>query len=398
MRILAALATVAACVVVSVAAAPDAAKPFEFQAVLHTDPKPEASTPQLGNDTCPYARDNECDEPNIGTGNCRANTDNTDCRRLREGVEDDSCQWANDGECDERRLGTGACIQATDTTDCAGVTWMRNLTDTCATSFNGVCEEPGVGNGACAARTDRTDCNTRNRPMSIDDHFYGTDDRVRVDASEAPWRFMGRFVNVLGQRCTATLIARDVILTAAHCVTTDEGMVAGGVFTPAAGGPTARTTAYFISPVFNFYRFASTSEIDGHDWALLRIDRPLGATLGFATVRRFTRAEISAPRGVRLLQAGYAWDTGGDLLSAHIDCQPLQIYDDATFAHACDTTQGDSGSGFIIRQGRRFYLVGLDSKFRPSPDAAPKSIGVSAAAFERFVPDFVAGRIGVTIR
>ncbi len=397
MRILAAIATVAACVTVSFAAAPQAPARFDPRAYFHQvePPKPTAGVTPVGNDSCAFARNNDCDEPAIGSGLCPANSDNTDCQRLRRDIEDDSCQWANDGECDELRLGTGACIQATDATDCAAMSWLRNLTDTCATSFNDICEEPGIGNGACAARTDRSDCHTRERPMGIIDHFYGRDDRVRVDAGEAPWRFMGRFVSAAGQRCTATLIASNVIATAAHCIVSDNGVHAAGVFTPSGNGQSARATAYLISPAFNFYRFATTSELDGHDWALLRLDRPLGDTLGHAEVRRFTTRERSAPRGVNLLQAGYSWDTGGDLLSAHIDCHPIQIYDDATFAHACDTTLGDSGSAFLIRDGRRFQLVGVDSKYRPSPGATPKSIGVSAAAFDRSVADFAAGRTGL---
>ncbi len=392
MRTWAAIATIAACVTVSFAALPE--QRFDPRINLHqTPPKPETSTPP-GNDTCAFARNNQCDEPEIGTGLCPAASDNADCRRLRQGIEDDSCQWANDGECDEPVLGTGVCTQATDQTDCAPALWMRNLDDTCATSFNGVCEEPGIGNGACAARTDRSDCHTRDRPMNIGDHFYGRDDRVRVDERDAPWRFMGRFVSSTGQRCTATLIASNVIVTAAHCITSDAGIHAAGVFTAAGGSESARATDYLISSTFDFYRFATSSELDGHDWALVRLDRPLGNLLGHATVRRFTATELAAPRRVSLLQAGYSWDTGEVLLSAHLNCHPIQIYEDATFAHACDATRGDSGSAFLVREGRRYYLVGIDSKFRRSPGAAPKSIAVSAIAFDRYVADFIAGRIG----
>jgi len=394
-RFWAAVATIAACVAVSFATTPDNVRsPIDARARLHATPQAKPPTAPTANDTCQHANDNECDEPNIGTGLCRTGTDNSDCRRLRAGVEDDSCQWANDGECDEPRLGTGQCVQATDATDCVAIVWMRNLNDSCATSFNGVCEEPGAGNGACAARTDRSDCHGRERPTGIDDHFHGRDDRVRIDPQQAPWRFMGRFTNALGERCTATLISRDVIATAAHCITSDDGVHANGTFTPAAGGAIARSVAYLLSPTFDYSRFANTNEIDNQDWALIRLNLPLGEELGHATVRRFTARELAAPQRITLQQAGYSWDTGDVLLSAHIDCHPTRIYEDGTFAHECDTTQGDSGSGFLVRSGRRYYLLGVDSQYRTNPEAPAKSIAVSSNAFHAQVADFVAGRTG----
>lgn len=395
-RFSAALVTIAACVVVSFAATPDGSgRADDPRLGLHATetPKPPSTSTPRGNDSCQHANDNECDEPTIGTGLCRTGTDNSDCRRLRAGIEDDSCQYANDGECDEPRIGTDSCVQATDATDCAAIIWMRNLNDSCDTSYNGVCEEPGVGNGACAARTDRSDCHGRERPATIDDHFYGRDDRVRIDPQQAPWRFMGSFTNGIGERCTATLISRDVIMTAAHCVSSEDGIHPDGTFAPAAGGPTARSIAYLISTTFDYQRFIETNEVDAHDWALVRLNRPLGEELGYASVRRFTRRELAAPQDVNLQQAGYSWDTG-DLLSANIDCHPIQFYDDGAFAHACDTTQGDSGSGFLIRSGRRYHLVGVDSKFRSNPGGPAKSIAVGSGAFFDHVADFVAGRTG----
>lgn len=349
--------------------------------------------PQRGNDSCRWANDNECDDPDIGTGACELGTDYSDCRRLREGREDNSCRWANDGECDEPNFGTGACVQGSDRTDCGDVSWMRNQTDRCDTAFNGVCEEPGRGNGACAARTDRSDCFGRQRPMSINDHFFGRDDRVRVNAQEAPWRFMGRFTNSAEESCTATLIARDVIATAAHCIHTDHGVTAGGLFEPAAGGETANAVAYLIDGRYDYVRFNTTSEIDGLDWALIRLDRPLGDRLGFAGVRNLTGDGLATARAAALYQAGYSWDTG-DLLSANIGCHLVRIHADNTFAHECDTTRGDSGSGFLVRSPQGFDLVGVDSKFRSNPNGPFIYVAVSASAFQRLAAEFAAGRGG----
>lgn len=409
MRLAAAAATIAACVLTSFAVGErDAAPPPAHLMSLvganafdagrapaiagkQTRNKPGSGQPG-GNDTCRWANDGECDDPDIGTGACTLGTDHSDCRRIRERREDDSCRWARDGECDEPGFGTGACTQGTDRTDCGDIAWLRNQNDTCATSFNGVCEEPGRGDGSCAARTDRSDCLGRNRPLTINDHYFGRDDRVRVNVEQAPWSYMGRFANAAGEMCTATLIARNVIVTAAHCLHTGNGTTTGGTFT-AAGGATARATAYLMSERFDYRRFNSTDEIDGLDWALVRLDQPLGDRLGYAGVRNLTGQGREAALAADLFQAGYSWDTG-DTLSANIGCHMIETYPDGTFAHECDTTRGDSGSAFVVRNGEGFDVVGVDSNFRTNPNGPFIYIAVSAASFQPYVAEFVAGRTG----
>jgi protease YdgD len=426
MRIAAAAATIAACVLVSFAVGGDDAAPLTRFANISgasapasltnvsvdkqgAPAKPGARPGVTGNDSCRWANDNECDDPDIGTGACAMGTDYSDCRRLRTGAEDDSCQWARDGECDEPGFGTGACVQGSDRTDCGAISWMRNQSDRCTTSFNGICEEPGHANGSCAERTDRSDCHGRTRPLTINDHFFGTDDRVRVNAQQAPWRFMGRFTNAQGEACSATLIARDVIVTAAHCIHVDSGVTSGGRFISESSAHEARGTAYLIDRNFDYRRFNTTDEIDGLDWALIRLERPLGDQLGFAGVRNITGQGTPTASAAELFQAGYSWDTG-DTLSANIGCRIVDTHPPTpptspaavsgarighTFAHECDTTRGDSGSGFLVRNGQSFDIIGVDSNFRTNPNGPFIYIAVSAASFQPFVADFVAGRTGV---
>jgi protease YdgD len=376
--------------------APAAAQAADPLAAKQGRVKPQR---QVGNDSCRWAHDNECDDPDIGTGACPLGTDVSDCRALREG-ENDSCRWARDGECDEPNFGTGACVQGTDRTDCGAISWMRNQNDSCATAFNNACEEPGRGNGSCAARTDRTDCHGRQRPMSINDHFFGHDDRVRVNRAEFPWRSVGRLINEAGEACTATLVARDVIVTAAHCIHTDRGVAASGTFTTGdgvAGGPfEARTVAYIVDPRFNYARFNAGDEIDGLDWALLRIDQPLGERLGFAGVQNLTAQGRERALATDLYQAGYAWDTG-DYLTGHLRCHMVDFHRDNTFMHECDTTRGDSGSSFMVRNGAGYDVIGVDSSFRSNPNGPFLYVAVSAASFQPFVADFVAGRSGIRV-
>jgi len=414
MRILAAAATIAACVVVSLAVDANTTLPVSTHAADVSGVSPAAVSPTMpgdkqstrtkpggvtggGNDSCRWANDNECDEPDIGTGACTMGTDVSDCRAMRAG-DNDSCRWARDGECDEPNFGTGACVQGTDRTDCGAIAWMRNQNDGCDTAFNGVCEDRSQNpRGSCAPRTDRSDCHGRERPMAINDHFFGRDDRVLVPVNETPWRFMGLLRMDSGEGCTATLIGRSTLITAAHCIHNENGVNARGRFEIANGSASARITHYFIDSRYNYRRYNSTNEIDGMDWALLRIDQPLGDRFGHAGVQNLTGLGQARATSTDLMQAGYSWDTGGHL-SGNIRCRMVRVNPDNSFFHECDTTRGDSGSAFLVRTATGGYdVIGVDSKFRSNPGGSFIYVAVSASAFISHAPDFIAGRTGIPV-
>ncbi|WP_417496992.1 trypsin-like serine peptidase [Maricaulis sp.] len=375
----------------------------EISRWLHRIQKPQrpgdvSTSSYRGTDTCRWANDGECDDPGIGTGACDQGTDYSDCWRIADGVEDDSCQWANDGECDEPGFGTGACTQATDLSDCGAIINLRFRNDSCDTAFDGVCNEPGTGDGRCDARTDRADCYGRERPLTINDHYFGRDDRVFMDTTATPWNVVGQIDLDSGGACTATLIADDVLITASHCINEDGVTDASAVFRTAygrRGGPLeARVTGYLIDPRWDEERFSNGNDLDGTDWALLRIDRPLGAELGHVGVRGLVQNE--GHRGAMradLYQAGYSWDTGAHL-SGNIGCHMTEVFNDNTMAHNCDTTRGDSGSPFMVREGNQYFVVGTDSNFRSNPGGPMIYIAVRSEAWLQYYDDFVAGRIG----
>ncbi|WP_225773256.1 hypothetical protein [Inquilinus sp. Marseille-Q2685] len=141
-------------------------------------PAPDApAAPALqGEDSCPFARDGECDEPGVGSGACAAGTDTADCKARQGGGQppampapsaggDDSCQFAQDGECDEPGRGTGLCSTGTDVTDCAAAGEGSGAPSTavpaCPFTGDGECDEPDKGSGLCAAGTDAEDCRAK---------------------------------------------------------------------------------------------------------------------------------------------------------------------------------------------------------------------------------------------
>ena len=167
------------------AAAAAPAAPVQIPDAPAQTPAPAAGP---GDDSCPFAKDHDCDEPVIGSGACAAGTDTTDCKaRQGGGVPTqppapaapqqsapppdaaDGCPFARDGECDEPGIGSGACNAGTDTTDCkakrgdlpvpASPTPPSGASnDSCPFAKDGECDEPGIGSGACTAGTDATDC------------------------------------------------------------------------------------------------------------------------------------------------------------------------------------------------------------------------------------------------
>lgn len=369
--------------------------------------KPESGPPVLasmniGNDSCQWANDLECDDSRFGgTGACSAGTDATDCRALAIGG-DNSCQWAFDGECDEPNIGVGVCTSGTDTADCAAAAVRRNRTNNCPTSFNARCEEATLGgSGTCQAMSDTVDCLGRTTPVGLRDHHFGFDDRVRVQSSAMPWRTIGQLNISGGGRCTATLVAPDVILTAAHCFGGRTGRFSGGgSFLAGHGenGDVARATLIeaFVNPQYRSNTVAGLGQGNGDDWAFARLDRPIGSDVGYMNVLAPSQADQSqaiAGTWHRVNQAGYSWDTGNNI-SANIGCRIVSFFPDDTIFHECDTTRGDSGSPIFVDQGNGQYsVVAVDSQFFSLPGQTRTNyLAVDARAFAEPLAAFIAGR------
>jgi protease YdgD len=196
--------------------------------------------------------------------------------------------------------------------------------------------------------------------------IVGGDDRVILDSATWPWAAVGRLNRASGGFCTGTLVAPDVVLTAAHCLydrrtrrriaAKDIHFVAGyrrgdylahSVARRVVGAETLRFTE----------RGGTTNAFD--DWALLVLDAPM--SIEPVPVRPLETGALSEGEAAatRLMVAGYSQDRP-HLLSLHEGCTIVdRLSADRVLVHTCDATRGTSGAPLIMRSADGFLVVGI---------------------------------------
>lgn len=260
----------------------------------------------------------------------------------------------------------------------------------CARAFDGVCDEPGIGTGLCGPSTDTADCRGDYRPDG-ERSFFGHDDRVAVESSVYPWSAIGKVYFRSGRSCTATLVAPNVALTAAHCLFEDPDAVDLDRPTEFIAGfdghrYVGRADVLFVSrsPDFDIARYATGSEIDGLDWAFLVLERNLGEQAGSLPVRLPTADDLQramAGNWYPVTQAGYGIGPESPLM-AHRGCPIVDAFPNNTLFTHCDATEGYSGAPLFIEIDGEYQIVAIQSAIYENREAAYDfSMAVDSRAF-----------------
>jgi protease YdgD len=208
--------------------------------------------------------------------------------------------------------------------------------------------------------------------------ILGFDERVQMTSRKYPWSAVGRIEGIgmdgSGYTCTGTLLAPDIVLTNAHCVINPEtGQVSSQIwFQPNLiyGSLQDEADLAFVEQYATGTDFSDRGGANPNDWAILKLDRPLGNKYGTLPWTSLSSRTLQQNPGQFAL-IGYSGDfpenAPGETAGVHIGCSILGE-ENELLIHNCDTNGGASGGPIIGIIDGQFQIIGLHAGALRSED------------------------------